>query len=92
MIWLPGAMVARSASIAGCTVPEGCRFESCGGHLPFSFVFYGSNTLLKVTWFVSQQRYTSLKVKPIDCVLTQRALILFCLRENLWVLGGIQKE
>lgn len=29
-IWLPGAMVARLASIA--SVPKGCRFESCGGH------------------------------------------------------------
>ncbi len=29
-LWLPGAMVARLASIA--SVPKGCRFESCGGH------------------------------------------------------------
>ena len=34
-VWLPGAMVARLASIAN--VPKGCRFESCGGHFFFAF-------------------------------------------------------
>ena len=51
--WLPGAMVARLASMADAhQTPKGCRFESCGGHfllkpshlpcmaiIPFSFVW-----------------------------------------------------
>ena len=37
VMWLPGAMVARLASIAQ-RIPKGCRFESCGGHfLVFRF-------------------------------------------------------
>ena len=32
LLWLPGAMVARLASIAlRNPPPKGCRFESCGG-------------------------------------------------------------
>ena len=42
LTWLPGAMVARLASIADGYIlvlwaPKGCRFESCGGHLFDSF-------------------------------------------------------